>query len=458
MRDDIVIAHGMPYEQMGMLRRLWYRLRWKPMTLETIDFSINRHSVCIGVSGLGKSRLLVQYAKAVIARGWNLVVFDVSDSWRQILWYCIVHGIDPARVVILDATRDDIAVPKFNVLAVPEGSSQSAVVDGFLAAWRGFLGDGFGERQADVLRMLAFTLIKADVALMPWSVRFLMEEDVRKRVLGRAKDKELDAFWAAMESMSGYASIIESSRNKLNAMRMNSHISRYFDSRTSSFDLYEEFKQGGKIIFLNLSENFYKDRSSLGFLGSSFLFLIYQAILRRENDREDERPPVVLCLDESQLYHSTPFVVPVFTGGRKWNAAISIFSQSTNNYPPDDLDIMLATCGQLISFGVSHKDAQRLVMDLVMPKDVDMLMDSNGYDWLVGMHNEPKYWGIAQQREHAIAELTNQGRRELMWRVRSADRIDLYLARVANVEDYDVPRDVEDAYRRECARLHCGAE
>jgi hypothetical protein len=87
-----------------------------------------------------------------------------------------------------------------------------------------------------------------------------------------------------------------------------------------------------------------------------------------------------------------------------------------------------------------------------------MLMDSNGYDWLVGMHNEPKYWGIAQQREHAIAELTNQGRRELLWRVRSADRIDLYLATVANVEDYDVPREVEDAYRRESARHHIRME
>jgi hypothetical protein len=452
--DEIVIAHGVPYEQLSWWQRIRYWLWVKALTLKTFDAAINRQSVCIGVSGLGKSRLLVQYAKAVIARGWNLVVFDVSDSWRQILWYCIAQGIDPVRVVILDATRDDIPVPKFHVLHVPEGSSESAVVDGFLASWRGFLGDGFGERQADVLRMLAFSLVKADVALMPWSVRFLMEEDIRKRILKRAADPELDAFWDAMTSMSGYASVIESSRNKLNAMRMNSHISRYFDSRTSSFDLYDEFKKGGKIIFLNLSENFYKDKSSLGFLGSSFLFLIYQALLRRENDREEERTPVVLCLDESHLYHSSPFVMPYFTGSRKWNAAISIFSQSTNNYPPDDLDIMLATCGQLIAFGTSHKDAQRLVMDLIMPKDADMLMDSNGYDWLVGMHNEPKYWGIAQQREHAIAELTNQGRREIMWRVRSADRIDLYLATVANVEDYSISREVEDAYRGESARLH----
>lgn len=122
------------------------------------------------------------------------------------------------------------------------------------------------------------------------------------------------------------------------------------------------------------------------------------------------------------------------------------------------LDIMLSTTGQLLSMGVSHKDAQRLVMDLVMPKDADMVMDSNGYDWLVGMHNEPKFWGIAQQREHAIAELTNQSRRELIWRVRSADRIDLYLATVADVEDYSVSREVEDAYHLESARYHTNME
>lgn len=197
------------------------------------------------------------------------------------MYYCITKEIDPARVVILDATIPSIPVPDFHIFDVPEGSFPDSIVDGFVAAHRGFLGESFGERMADVLRMLEYTILKAKDPFLPYAIRFLTEEKIRNATLKRADDKTLTDFWQHMTQQKSYNMVIESSRNKLNALAMNTLVSQYFDSNRSTVDLYQAFNEG-KIILLNLSENHYKDRSSRALLGALFLFLTHNALLRRE--------------------------------------------------------------------------------------------------------------------------------------------------------------------------------
>ena len=456
MTND-TIAHAIRYMQIGILLRLWYWLWPEKLTLDKLSDSLNDHMFCLGTSGSGKSRYITALTIAHIRAGHNVILIDVSDTWRQILFYGIQEGVDPKRFVIHDATRKDIPVPDHHVFAKHPGVSEDAVVDGFLAAQRGFLGDSFGERQADVLRMMAYVFVRANAPFLPWATRFLLEEKIRNAILKRANDKELSDFWQHMTSMSGYATIIESSRNKLNALAMNSLVRPYFDSNQPTIDLYEAFKEGEKIVILNLSENHYKDRSSRALVGALFLFLVYQALLRREHDPDELKKPVAILGDEAHLYYTSEFVLPYYTGSRKFNAAIKLFSQSCNNFPSNDIDIFLATAGHLVAFGIGHRDAQRIVHDLVMPQDAHMVRNVEGTD-LFGTYGQSSHYSIGDQTQHAIAELMNQGSRKFFWRVRSEQQTDLYLAETAYVPTYSATPDEETAYRLESSRHHAKIE
>jgi hypothetical protein len=413
---------------------------------------LNSHLFCLGTSGSGKSRFIVSLATADIAAGHGLFLVDTSsDPFRQVLYYCIEQGIEPERVIILDATFPRIAVPDFHIFDVPDQQFEDSIVDGFLAAHRGFLGDSFGERQADVLRMLAYTFIKANAPFLPYSIQFLTDERIRKAIIKRAGDNTLASFWEHMTKQGSYNSVIESSRNKLNALAMNTLVNQYFDSNKSTVDLYQAFKQG-KIILLNLSENHYKDRSSRALLGSLFLFLAHQALLRREHDTDEDKTPVTLLLDEAHQYYVSDFVLPFYTGTRKHGVGIKMFSQSCNNFPPNDIDIILATASHLVAFGIGYRDAERIVKDLVLPLDNYWVRGSQRD--IYGAYGDVQYYGVGEQREHATAEITRQSQRKMFWRVRTADSIDLYLAETAYVPKYSVSQDEEVEYRRASAAHH----
>lgn len=446
-----IIATAIPYAQLGVFKSLYYRFFPKALTLADFDMSLNSHLFCLGTSGSGKSRFITALAIAEIEAGHSVFLVDTSqDPFRQVLSYCIETNIDPARVIILDATAP-FPVPDLHLFEVPPDTFEDSVVDGFIAAQRGFLGDSFGERQADVLRMLAYTFIKANAPFLPYSIQFLTQENIRNAILKRASDKTLTDFWLHMTKQKSYNTVIESSRNKLNALAMNTLVNQYFDSNHSTADLYEAFK-AGKIILLNLSENHYKDRSSRALLGSLFLFLAHQALLRRELDPEADKTPTAVILDEAHQYYVSDFVLPFYTGTRKHGVSIKLFSQSCNNFPPNDIDIILATASHLVSFGIGARDAERIVKDLGMPADQHLVKHTERD--LFGTYGDVQYWGIGEQREHLIAELMRQGQRRMFWRTRSTDRIDLYIAETAHVPTYRVNWKREMAYRRESAHHH----
>jgi hypothetical protein len=444
-----VIATGTPYEQMGLIRTLWHRCFPTKLTTKLFDESLNSHLFSTGLSGSGKSRFITALGRAAIDQGHSVFAIDTaSDINTQLLYHCIHKGIAPERVIILDATTP-YPVPDFHVFDVPPHLHPDSIIDGLVAAHRGFLGESFGERQADVLRMLFWAMLKANIPLFPYSIAFLTYEQTRNAILQRAHDPTITRFWTHMTKLRGFGEIIESSRNKLNAVAMNRLCAQYFDSNTSTVNLYDAFNTG-KIILLNLSENHYKDRSSRALLGSLFLFLAHQALLQREHDTK--KPPITLLLDESHQYYVSDFVLPYFTGVRKHGAGIQLFSQSTNNFPDHDIDLFMSTAGHLISFGIGHKDAMRLAHDLVMPTLDSFVKDANTD--LYGPYGDIKYWSVSEQINHIVSELMRQAERQLIWRIRTTHDIRVYLATTTYVEKLEVPPETEHAYRIASADHH----
>jgi hypothetical protein len=451
--DRTVIATAIPYEQMGVLRSLWYQKRPKQLTLDDFTTSLNRMLFCLGAPGSGKSRLIAALAFAYITAGFTVMLIDTGlDVFRQVLAFCIRKRIPPDRVVIMDAPSG-VPVPDVCPLAVPSDLPRATIVDGFLATWRGWLAEGLGPRQEDIMRMLAISLIACNAPYLPWAVRFLTEEKVRDQMLRRANDPELARYWGHMtKKNSSFHIWIESSRNKLNSAAQNPLVSSYFDSNIPTFDFYTGFNTG-KIVLLNASDNFYQDQSSQSLLCSTMLFLAHQALLRRESMPMALRRPVAILCDEVSRYWVSSFLIPHVVLGRKYGGEMKLFCQSAQQVPPADLDILLSSCGHLVSFTIGARDAQRIAPDLFLPKDAHLIKGETGRD-IYGAYGDTAYWSITEQAQHGVAELMNQGRQEMIWRIKTTTGAAIYLAKTAHVPDFHVTKEEEETYRLESARHH----
>jgi hypothetical protein len=408
--------------------------------------------LCLGSSGVGKSHLLAALAFAYIAAGFTVMLIDTGlDVFKQVLAFCIRTHVPPERVVIMDAPSG-LPVPDVCPLAVPPDLPRATIVDGFLATWRGWLAEGLGPRQEDIMRMLATTLIACNAPYLPWAVRFLTEDKMREQMLRRASDPELSRYWAFMTKSRSFQTWIESSRNKLNSACQNPLVASYFDSNKPTFDFFTGFNSA-MIILLNASDNFYQDKSSQSLLCSTMLFLAHQALLRRESMPEHERKPVAILCDEVSRYWVSDFLIPHVVLGRKYGGQMKLFTQSAQQVPPADLDILLSSCGHLVSFTIGSRDAQRIAPDLLMPKDVDMVKGATGWD-IYGMYGDVAHWSISEQVQHGVSQLMNQGRQEMIWRIKTTTGSAIYLAKTAYVPDYTVTKEEEETYRRESARHH----
>ena len=88
-----------------------------------------------------------------------------------------------------------------------------------------------------------------------------------------------------------------------------------------------------------------------------------------------------------------------------------------------------------------------------MPMDAHMVRHASGRD-IYGDYGEVAYWSISDQAQHGVAQLMNQGRQEMIWRVKKAAGSEIYLARTAYVPDLEVTNEDEEAYRAASADCH----
>ncbi len=445
----VVIATGVPYKQMGICQKLWHMLFPFEITLETLGTALNDHVLITGVPGVGKTRLNDALFRASVSAGHAVLSIDTHyDSFKQALNYCIREAIPPERVVIVDTTRPEYGIPDFHILETPNGLELYTTTDGLVSVFRGLAQALFGERMADILRMMFLAMQQADVPFTD-CVAFLTYPETRERILANVHDSAVTHFWEHMASIRDFKMVIKSSRNKLNSFVMNPFIRPLFDRTESTVHLYDAFNTG-TIVLINLSQNYFKDAGSRSLLGSLFLFLAYQALILRENDRY--RHPVTLICDEIHEYYVAEFVLPLLTGLRKYGAGLKMFTQSLGYFPTQDVDVFMSTCGSVASFAVGHRDATRLAHEMAIPR-IDRFIKEQARD-LYGPYGKASYWGTGEQVNHIVSELMEQGQRELIWRIRGKDDIRVFIARVADVEDYTVTPEEEDAYRRASAAHH----
>jgi hypothetical protein len=133
----------------------------------------------------------------------------------------------------------------------------------------------------------------------------------------------------------------------------------------------------------------------------------------------ERRNVLILCDEVSEYWGDGAFYEPVITGLRKYGCSLVLLLQTLNQLPLSSVDVAM-TCGHTISFMVGNKDARRLA-DEMLPPRLDEWKRSDG-----------KYLHPADVRNLLIGDLMSLPQRHVIWKIRTVDGGELYMARVSD--------------------------
>jgi hypothetical protein len=415
----------------------------------------NNHHFLGGKSGMGKSSLAELLALEDIYKGHSVVYIDTHySSYKKILHACIQHNVNPYYVVPIDLTDTRFGSPRLWLL--DHSGYAYGAVDGLLSAFRDVphWKASYGERMADVQRHEFMAFQKSETSL-DYLNEFLTKPLVRKSVLEKCNDSNLESYFEHLYKMRDASMIIESSRNKFSQLVSNPLIRPLIDSTKSSFSFYDKLNEGS-VILINLSQKYFKDESR-AILGSIFMFLIYQAVIERENLKD--KTPISLYLDEFHEYATAPFYLPYITAARKYGVGCKMMSQNLVRFERKDLEIILGNVGLITSFAMGNHDA-KLMIDEMFPFFGEYVKkwEYEGYDAYGGYGYKEDRYSTGDERLNALNEIMNQMPRENYTRIIGTNPIQLWQAYVSDELRFDISQKVEDEYLRECARYHYSQE
>jgi hypothetical protein len=445
-RPPTAIAVGAKFNQKG-----WFRQRQRAITLND---AINFHSLTTGISRMGKSKWLEMQAVEKLTRKpeEGVVVIDSHASTSTaILHACIRLGVPPDRVILIDLTSPEYGVPRIWLLDAASGL-EYVVIDGLVSCFREIFGRGIADRAADILTQL-FRAIQKSHTPFTLANRFLLNARFRHEVLEKCEDEELRDFWVYIFGMRN-REIVESSRNKINALSGHDFIRPMLQDTFNTISFFDALNDG-KIIIINL-DHAYFGLYSRGLLGSIFLFLIYQAAIKRK-PTEDYRK-VSLFLDEFHEYAVPEFYIPYFTASAKYNVGINIYTQTLDRFDAFDLNTILGNVGVITSFAVGHKDATLLTPNMITPFGENIKKQKRDIYSLLGFdkgYGEATYYSTGEEERNFHHELMNQTRREIITRIKGTDDIALYYSEVAEAPEYHVTPEEEHEYRLASCKGYC---
>jgi hypothetical protein len=394
------VAVGMPYKQMGRGERLWYSMFPVRFNAKKIESAVNSHIIINGLSGTGKTELAIKLLEMAKAEGWAPFVED-----RHYGLYAKACEIYPDAVCI-DTPHG--TYPHLNPL---KGDIQ--VVDGIVAAAKSLWPEGLKDRASDLLYHVFKALWEAELPITS-AVPFMTDKSIRDEILKRCTS-DTRHYWLYIGRQREAQTWLEACRNKLSCID-NPLIRPIFEETEPTIDLYQCFEEG-RAVLVNASSNYFKDGSSATLLCALLLHLAYDALVRREAQREKRQ--VMLVCDEAPSYYVDSIFDPVITQLRKFGASIVVMGQHLSQYPVSSVATLM-TCGHTVSFACNNADAKRLA-DEMLPPQFEAWRRSDG-----------KYLHPADVRNLLIGDLMSLPRQQVMWKIRTVDGGELYMAKVSD--------------------------
>lgn len=332
----------------------------RPIALSALDSL--RHLQVLGLTGTGKSTLLLNLIGQDMRSGAGVVVIDPKgDLVGDVLERVPDERLDD--VVVLDPADAERPVG-LNLLA---GGAEDAelVADQVVSIFARIFAGFWGPRTDDVLRSSILTLAEAPEPMTLAEIPLLLtDEGFRRRLVGGLDEPVgLEPFWGWYESLSPgeRAQAIGPVLNKLRAFLLRRRV-RNVIGQPVGLDLDRALGEG-KIVLVALAKGLLGEEAA-ALMGSLVLARVWQAIQRRAALPASQRRPVYGFVDEFQDYVAIPTSFSdLLAQARGLGLGLTLAHQHLGQLPNVLRDAVLANARSKVVFQTSAADARLLARE-----------------------------------------------------------------------------------------------
>jgi hypothetical protein len=316
------------------------------------------HTHVIGVSGMGKSKLLEHLCFQDIASGMGCGLIDphsllVDDLLRSLITRRVLD--DPAiaeRLIYVDPAREDYVVP-FNVLATPDRpyAVATSVLEAFRRTWPESLKEA--PHFTNIMFHALLVLIHTRRTLMDLP-RLLVDKDFRESLLAQAGERDLTSFFHDRYDQWGRDGAVmrESTLNKVTALSINPYLKLMLGQQENHLD-FRTIMDEGKILLASLGN---ADPETRRLIGSLFVTGLELAMRRR-----NRRNLWGLTIDEFSGYvaqeGSAETLEHVLSEGRKFRMSMTVAHQTLSQLTHSMIGALSNVATKVI-FGIGRYDAE----------------------------------------------------------------------------------------------------
>src|SRR5258706_2084488 len=319
------------------------------------------HIYVIGKTGVGKSTLLLNMAISDIQKGKGLCIIDPhGDIAEAILDYIPQERLED----VIYFNPKDIEYPiAFNPLKAIHPNYHHLVASGLISTFKKIWADSWGPRLEYILRFALLTLLEYPDATLLDIQPLLTNMYFRNRVLSYVTNQHVLSFWK--NEYDKYSPALRSEAitpilNKTGLFLTSIPLRNIVGQKTKGFKMQQVLDEG-KILIANLSKgSIGEDASSL--LGSMLVTSIQLAALHRARQKEHNRKPFFLFVDEMHSFVSLSFT-DILAEARKYNLSLFLAHQYIDQLHEKIRAAIFGNVGTIISFLVDITDAEFLAKE-----------------------------------------------------------------------------------------------
>lgn len=315
-----------------------------------------RHTHVIGVSGTGKSTLLLNLIAQDIHRGNGVAVLDPhGDLIDRLLGF-----IPPQRwcdVVMFDPADEEFPVG-FNILSAHSDLERTLLASDLVGIFRR-LSTSWGDQMTSVLGNAILAFLESERGgTLPELRRFLIEPGFRKDFLATVKDPEVVYYWQREFGLVGGKSL-GPLLTRLDAFLRPKAV-RYMVAQRANRLNFADLMDTGKIVLAKLSQGLIGEENAY-LLGSVLVAKFQQLAMARQAQQVAARKDFFLYLDEFHHF-ITPSLATILTGARKYRLGLILAHQEMRQLQRDAevAGAVMANPATRLCFRVGDEDARRL--------------------------------------------------------------------------------------------------
>ncbi len=334
-----------------------------------------RHIYIIGGTGNGKTTMLLYGIVQDIKNGKGIAVLDPHGDLAE----TILEHIPEERIKdVIYLNPDDLGRPiGINLLELDSKLTgdellreKDLITESTISVLRKIFSedDSGGHRIEYVLRNTIQTALTMEDPTLFTIFRLLNDAKFRRDAVRNLQDNDLKNFWRNELGKAGDFQRVKMAAGitaKIGRFLFSASAKRILEQEKSTID-FDNILDTGKILICNFSKGLLGEDTSALF-GTTILAKLQVAALRRSRQKQVNRRPFYLYVDEFQNFATMSFV-QMLSEARKYKLFLTMAEQSTSQQDEQRLvDIILANVGTVVAFRSGSPADERLILPLFSP-------------------------------------------------------------------------------------------